>query len=137
MNKQNIQILIDHLKTQKFCGFNMEYFVSNLHDASFDHSSNHCGTTACLAGHIRILQENPDCLVDFEFVGDKFRGPEDYVTHGAEFLGISWDDAADLFMYESFICGRDLDGITLEQAIAVLENLKTTGKVEWEKVLNS
>ena len=128
MNKQNVQILIDHLKTQTHCGFNMGVYVTHPHEPLHDHSPNHCGTTACLAGHIYHIVHNMD-LTDEDTMGLE----SEMFNVGKHFLDLSGYQAGNLFL--GLNSPTDLEDITLEQAIKVLEHLKATGEVDWSIVI--
>ena len=126
MNKQNIQILIDHLKTQTHCGFNMGAYISQLHEPVLDRSPNHCGTTACLAGHIYHIVHHTDLKSESAFDVEN-----EMFWEGQHFLDLSNHQASQLFL--GINSSRDLDEITLEHAIRTLELLMETGEVIWDE----
>ena len=131
MNKQNLQTLIIHLKTQTTYGFNMSYYVAQ--NATLpDNSPNNCGTVACIAGHAYHLAQNYDLNL-------KGATDREILMMGVarDWLGITQNQSYQLFWGElpedEKGCRKQIpmNNITLDQALKVLEHLKTTGEVDW------
>ena len=80
---------------------------------------NACGTPACIAGHAAHLATPPGGYQNincWDFAKD--------------FLGLTGEQATDLF--SSFPYPRQHDApATVDEALAVLDNLIETGKVRW------
>lgn len=125
MNIEHIDQVIASIKGEieltKKVGFNMlQYFMQR---PDLDQTHRHCGTVACIAGHAQLLQE--------AMTG---RNGERSRHLGMKFLGLDGGEADDLFYGYSGGMQLPLERITSEQAIEVLEHLKTTGEVDWSVV---
>lgn len=145
MNVENIDTLIDHLKYQKISeetqknnelvGFNMDFWAvqrdrrysESSEEFKKDHSGHNCGTVACLAGHIQLIQLGKHKF--HEIVNGYGFTENEIVKNGAIYLGLPYSTAQKLFGIEN--ANVELGEVTLDEAIAVLENLKVTGKVKW------
>lgn len=97
-----------------------------LPNVSFDMSvystARDCGTAACVAGHIAIMERmNADVASGFEI--------ED---RAADFLGLGRNDASELFRPANFY---ERGFHTTAMAARVLRNLAITGKVDWEAAM--
>jgi hypothetical protein len=127
MNKDNILAVADAIEKHSIAGlgFNMNYCVSPA-DFMTDHTGQHCGTVACIAGWSRAIRQGsvPEVartLPLFE--------PEPEI----EWLGLSEDDAEELFYPDRYATDEvlDLGDVTTAQAVAVLRHLAETGEVDW------
>jgi hypothetical protein len=112
MNTENILKLADHL--------------DKLHPEKFDpvcwvYEDPVCGTVACIAGWASVLF--PEFNVDCEGV----YGPAevDYFVSGRRALGLSDEDAMDLFYGPTHTSPCE--------AATALKQLAETGEVKWEK----
>lgn len=120
MNKRNINKLIKHLKTNfTEVGFNMHSYGLS-HDLS-DTSGRNCETVCCLAGHAVLMN-----AVDPSSVVVK--------RYAQRFLGLTYKQAHDLF---EPIIPYNWSSITPAVAIAVLENFKRTGVIDYLTVLRA
>ena len=116
-NLENIDRVIAKIKDEQNY-FNMCWFSQ----CTEEHP---CGTAACIGGWaadimLRDRGEKPDD-----------ESIESVLTEDmADFFGIDEKNADELF----FPAHKDLLDITREEAIATLEDLKATDKVEWVKL---
>ena len=158
MNIENINKLIEHLRynnlskktveNRKVVGFNMaiwgryiekrpRYIEKDLKpgDPGYfpDYSGHGCGTTACLAGHIYLMEIGKDKFLErverTEIDPDYYLDETDMIERGAKYLDVSYKTASKLFGIKQR--HLPLKDVTLDEAIAVLENLKVTGRVNW------
>ncbi len=124
MNTENIQKLISSLKGE----------IEITKDVSFSMHSWINQSQACIAGHIYILQAGSiDAAIDeyYKIHRNLERGFEKYIVAANAFLELDdIDEAAALFM-PHFFYDIFTPEIQKEEAIAVLEKLASTGKVEW------
>jgi len=114
MNKENIQKLIDVLKSEeglKGVTFDM---------ATFYGEDEICGTVACIAGHAALLTD-PNAFTP--------RRAGTAYNIARSWLDISVEQANKLFYALNFP-GSIFD-ITEDQAVAALEHLRDTGEVDW------
>lgn len=116
MNLKNLNKLIAHLEriskpnAKPKVGFNMNWWRGNTDKARDDVSGHRCGTTACIGGHINILQ-----------------GIKHYDADSAgDWLGLSPREATELFF--NFPYART----SIRQAINTLKKLARTGTVDWK-----
>lgn len=116
MNKENIQQLIDVLKSEE-----------GLKGVTFDMSRYYgedevCGTVACIAGHAALL-------------ADRLFGFTPHRAGAAYYIAKSWldisQDQADRLFYALNFPGSIYD-VTKAQAVAALEHLRDTGEVDWQ-----
>lgn len=144
MNKENINKLIEHLEYQDFkgksakaienakenkklVGFNMlNWDTSGVSYKMEDKSPFKCNTTACIAGHIKLMNSDDPATKNIRY-------DDDYITYGAKYLGISYKDANKLFGCDGKINER-LEDVTISDAIVALLILRDTGKVSWKHV---
>lgn len=144
MNIENINKLIEHLEYQDFkgksakdiekaksskklIGFNMgSWDTSNVSWRLEDKSPFKCNTTACLGGHIALMNSDDPATKNIGF-------DTDYIEYGAKYLGISYKKANKLFGCDGKINDR-LDDVTVSDAIVALLILRDTGKVSWKHV---
>ena len=94
MNKENIQKLIDHIRTHE-TQFDMNYIIKCLEGGSYPaqggervYNPSHCGTICCMLGWTNAISTN--------FSKNYFRFFQD-VYNASDFLGISKDYATKLF----------------------------------------
>lgn len=127
MNVENIDKLIQWIRREDRVVFDMSNWRKDgFHPRDIDESftegpsENFCGTTCCMAG-----------LIAFE-LGHK---GTDYVCEGANFLEIPFEQAEELFFGVGRERSYDLEKITRDQAIEVLEILRATGEVQWDEVI--
>lgn len=139
MNVEKINALISHLETVKPKNFNMAYYLAKIEeddegDIYYHYMParypNDCGTAACLAGHLFIM-ENPE--------SETLTSAEnyDYYSKGKEALGLTEMQASSLFLpIEEDLGDTDVLlyrlGLTKAQAIDTLNRLMETGEVEWQ-----
>lgn len=105
----------------------LNYSVSHegFDDEGTDHieSINECGSAACLAGFIRILQ-GKNALEEHD---------DSFEQAGREFLGLDTLTARELF--EPWEVDKyhyvPISSFTRERAVDTLKRLKETGKVKW------
>lgn len=114
MNKENIQQVIDVLKSEE----GLEGVTFDM--ATFYGEDEVCGTVACIAGHAALLAD-PNA-----FTPRRARPAYDIAR---SWLDISVEQADKLFYALNFP-GSIFD-ITKAQAIAALEHLRDTGEVDW------
>jgi hypothetical protein len=128
VNKDNIDLTINSIKGEieatKNLGFNMDVF-HGFSQYSSDKSGRYCETVACIAGHAynSIFGEPITAGLESTIVN---------VFNLVKELGISEKQSYELFYGEigdSKVI--DIKSIRPEHAIAVLENLKETGEVDW------
>ena len=126
VNTKNVDHLIsfikgeDALAKQLQIGFSMLTWISPGYDHNTDETVYEgCGTTCCMAGAISVMEHGSAKAALREGYWGGFQ------ADGAKFLGISDDDAYTLFV------DRADHGVTVDQAVQVLEHLKTTGEVDW------
>ena len=121
-NNDNIDRVIESLKSSDELGFNMWFYSYPTSKSILDLSGRGCGTVGCIAGHCVFLHYG------------QTKSNVDAFSIGMEFLDITEDQADELFQVgEPFVEGI----ITLEQAIATLEHLKETGEVKWQTTTTS
>lgn len=111
MNIEAIDATIDAIRRQH--EFNVKFDMHNFYD-------DHCGTSCCLAG--------------FAFIAKKQAAPvwedeSNIPSVARKFLGLTEDQAHSLFYPSS--AGRHTCYASPQDGIAVLENLKATGKPDW------
>lgn len=132
LNGGNISRLIEVLEEGQFSvedqlvGFNMGTYVG-VQDPSgglIDHGPRNCDTVACIAGHAYLLATGFSLqrAIDETDAGT-------IETVAAEFLGLSHDQASDLFF--DLPPEMALTEVTSEQAVAALRHLLATGEVSW------
>lgn len=111
MNIEAIDATIDALRRQH--EFNVKFDMHNFYD-------DYCGTSCCLAGFAFIAktQEAPDW-------NDEVNIP----SVAREFLGLTEEQSHDLFYPSKH--GAKLYYAGPQDGIAVLENMKVTGKPDW------
>lgn len=152
MNIERLKTLIAHLIALREKGqperLNMSSFFSvdpaisydeiytpeNGHGMRADKKAyeNFCGTSACIAGTAAILFHDE---VEKELAGS-YAG---WQMRGKIALGLGYDSAQELFFARSvrYPSGVQvspdtvLDSLSIEDAIAVLQNLLDTGQVDW------
>lgn len=143
MNIDNINGIIDWLKRRQGNGFAMSsfnyYSAPGAAYAPQDHE--HCGTTFCLAGYCEIQSQLQNGVARDKLRIDTWYGK--YVKEGGRHLGINSNEAEQLFMMLDRDSGRSAASMgefdqlcaPLRSAIAirVLENLRDTGEVNWQK----
>jgi hypothetical protein len=137
LNRDNIDKVIARIRKNKEFVFNMGswgrptinkdgQFIDDNGDVTTEHP---CGTAACIAGFCVVVKHND--MIPW----DRHTGVE-----GREFLGLEEDQANRLFLPEFDNEGRYFGGVesnyrpmnsTADEAIRVLEHLKTTGEVDW------
>lgn len=125
MNKRNILRVARAIeqaakpKAKPLAGFNMAYFIDN--GATLGDLSGHdCGTTCCIAGWARIVEEG------------KFskRWSEHATAAKARaFLDLDGDQGSELFY--GLNSPTLLQNIKPKQAVATLRHLAQTGEVNW------
>lgn len=138
MNIINILALADHLETLpnkpqrrgEVTGFDMSrYFRFSEHEASGvvpsrDKLSEHCGTTACMAGHAALLGEAPAGRNTFVFA--------------KRWLGIEPKISYSLFAVRSPLPGGvNVHDITPIHAARCLRHLAATGEVDWKAAVGA
>lgn len=120
MNRKNVKLVRDHIAKLSPARFDMRSLhIVNGYKANFgipnDRILIDCGTAACIAGWTNAILGNPDSEYDD-------------ATDAAARLGLDEREADDLFTPRGFdVKGR----FTRAQAVAVLDHLLETGKVDW------
>lgn len=126
MNKKNILKVADAIErgrvARKRLGFNMATWADDGKGgpATPDRSGHNCGTVACIGGWVdavRLRTTDACTIMDADSEGT------------VEFLGITQDQAANLFFPRGFSGGKH----TPAQAVRVLRHLAETGEVDWSK----
>lgn len=126
MNKENIEILIKHLKEVRDINpdlFDMldwgAEFLMEAEDVEWDWEE--CKTAACLAGHaVAVLGDYT--TTEIGDIMDQARVLLSLTFKEASRLFIPWSDKPELQ-------GHDFG---IEEAIATLERFLETGKAEWQ-----
>lgn len=90
--------------------------------------SGYCGSVCCIAGAALAMDDGASYALEMT--------AEDWAEKAAFLLGIKdFDDAERLFIPDSFTHSGlrefDLGEVTNEWAVAVLDNLIATGKIDW------
>lgn len=152
VNKTNLKKLIDALEhgydgpDVKPVFFQMrEYCIPDMEESSctgvydFDgmYSARECGSAACLAGLSYLLRTGkPYKLAEWDARVQSSGSV--YVNQSeAEWLGLTADQAVDLFVpwahgkYEP----EDFDYLKRNQAVEVLNHLMETGEIDWGLVI--
>lgn len=126
----NVSRLIEVLKGElsvfgEVIGFNMGTYVGSRdqHADLIDHRHGVCRTVACLAGSAFLLATGAPSSRAVQ------TDPDEIERVAREFLGIDEDTASCLFY--DLPDEVDLSMVTTEEAIACLEILKDTGRVDW------
>jgi len=131
VNAENVLKVADAIENRAIpgVGFNMDWYELNDPEKakSYDRLNiENCGTVACIAGWTHLL-----------FDDDSRKEP---FTHAKEVLGLSYDQARQLFYADNHPDKVDdgwgsmqapLDDITPEAAIRTLRHLAATGEVDW------
>lgn len=130
MNPDRIDRVIASIKGEitrtKNIGFQMADFLQSNEILDQDMSGRNCGTVACIAGHAFVLSGG----------GKVHDSRLDIVDRAQRYLDLS-NEETNLLFYGNYVnrMGHSnqvrLSDVTPEQAIAVLEHFKTTGKVDW------
>ena len=115
MNRANVMATIESIR------------LSETFDMSRYHWADDCGTPACIAGHACYASS----VTSMPHTGEAVAG------HAAHWLGLDDEKAKELFEPNSEHASFKADEgeswfISKERAIRVLENLLTTGVVDWE-----
>ena len=148
MNKENLQKVVDALKSQRDFKFNdftfkMRFDMSSWLEIESDGIENEhfCNTAGCIGGTAIMvhLQE----IVDSDEIS-KFNHIHDFYRHYRyqddvelqEWLGMSEKEINQMFhQYRVTKSGYTIpsffDTVTVDQAIAVIEHYMKTGKVDW------
>lgn len=143
MNDANLDKLINHLEKMPREAFNMGAWVVGPLSGNWGEidafrpelaaeiiktqeaaDTHDCNTVACIGGYALMLAMAED---DKPTIDIAIQAGTNYAA-GA-WLGLDNNDAEDLFIPR--LVDRDLDDITLDQALYVLRNLKKTGAVDW------
>lgn len=114
MNKENINKLIEYLKEIEPQSFNMEVFAEKTSGA--------CGFKACVAGYA-VMLKSPDLFHKCYYEREEYS----FRTEALLFLGLTDNQAQQLFIPSNYVIATS----TVQDAIAVLENLLETGEVDW------
>lgn len=117
---------IEHTKT---LGFNMDVFCYTTNDMEDDMTGRGCGTVACIAGHAFHLSNTRRKAAN---TAKKRLPGYEFTDAAADWLELDETRASALFYAKG--AGKDMSYIKPEEAIAVLENLKATGEVDWSQV---
>lgn len=134
VNVANARTLIASLKGEvehtKHVGFNMNAYISHTEACGLaDMSGRGNYHIACLAGHAYLLMTYSD--PDFAAETD----PDAIECVAALYLALDYDgQQKDLFW--DLPAGTELSDVTVDDAIATLERLIATGKVEWRLAAN-
>lgn len=99
---------------------NIEFFEKNRPDVKDVHA---CNTTACIAGYAALL-------ADYETFSDSRRSGSAVVETAREYLGLTMQQAQDLF------CGLPSPRVTGPQAAKVIRAFVETGKISWTPILD-
>lgn len=161
MNVENINRLIDHLKRVPETAFNMDEWFERIVPAddpllseytdsyqarpmwSDDYTINEihpawaaevvamqegagpdpykCNTVACIAGHAALLEAAETRLKPSLDIEDTARN----------WLGLTEDQADDLFMPSHLPDGKHYEDVTSKIAVRVCEHFRDTGEVNW------
>lgn len=134
MNRENLERTIAHLENlPPELGFEMSRYINKGYDDApvFDYKGDECGTAACIAGHIALLESGGDD----EKVWDREDGPKGLAR---KFLGLTHDQAELLFIPHhtdltpvNAVKRNTLSDVTLPWAIRTLKHLLETGKIDW------
>lgn len=124
----NVRQVISSIKGEiaqtREVGFNMNTYVAQIGAMCpvDDMSRRHCKWVACIAGHAYLLATGKlPYQTATEFTG--------YETVAAKFLGISYDQGLELFI--DLPEDIDLETVSADWAIAVLEHLIDHGRINW------
>ncbi len=144
VNVENINKLIKWLEQdlEKNNGehFLMNRWVTDLTTGLTASRYEFCKTAFCLGGSCYILAETEKGLTPKE-INLAVTG-EYFLEYGANYLGINKPEAYNLFyMHDCTIGTTTFDYLPqkkrLQAAINVLENLRDSGKVDWDEALAS
>lgn len=129
MNKPHIRQLIDKLKELKATGQEHRYNQRRVYHewGKTTLRDSLCGTPACLAGWAFYLSGG-------NFEEAELAGGVNYEKIAAEWLGLKYVSTGTAHLLEGRPFGhfkKKTANPTIDDAIAVLENLLETGKVEW------
>lgn len=115
-------------ENSKTLGFNMSYSIQN--DRT-DRSGRDCGTIACIAGHAYVNATGAKGRKITQ-LGEAYMWDHIFNTAQAK-LGLTMEERELLFFGqdEDGEPVIDLDTVTPEHAIRVLENLRDNGVVDW------
>lgn len=143
LNRDNLQLLINHLEKIKPDNFDMQAWLIGPAKYADSESLNGmlqqmettggCGTTGCIAGHAAMLAA--------VFSGKKVRemhlyGVDDFyqIWKIAEnWLGLDSEQAHRLFLPENR--QGDTRQASIPKVLSVLKNLKDTGRVDWKTTI--
>lgn len=96
-------------------GFNMADFYSDI--GYRDRTKHSCGTIACIAGWVSLMDD------------PSVRGGREMDSRAKDILGISSEDAAELFGY--YVSSGELGNFSSERAVSVIRHYAETGDVDW------
>lgn len=118
--KRRLTLVRDTIKTRPE-HFDMSIYI---HD---------CGTPGCIAGYAIAVATGTNNL--YPVLDETHKSPEVLAT---DFLGLDYESASELFkpqdeyaywLADKNFCSDEL--VTADHAIAVIDNLIATGKVDW------
>lgn len=111
-------------------GFNMERYLDTDNPCIVDYGHNHCGTTACIAGHVfvhAIHKTKHLACIDPAKVSIPDRA--------AEYLQLTFRQSEELFLVSNYEGAVALDDITPEQAAQACENTAEYGDPKWRTII--
>lgn len=121
LNKKHINELIETLRPLRTGHDEGEFDMTN-----WQHKGHACGTPSCMAGWATWIVEG------------RPTGPLEHLHSecedaAAQYLGLTYEQADELFLpFDAETAeGYDTNNIQPHHAIAVLEHLRDTGKVDW------
>ena len=135
MNKENVERLIGYLKSVHDDSFQMARWWWNTETQILEGGLGkvvkpQCGTAACIAGHIALMLGQREFLIPPGRVNHEVE-PRWFTDLGSEFLGLTRQDAEELFQPGDIADRHGLEYITRVMAIKTLEVLLETGTVDW------
>lgn len=112
-------------------GFNMQRWIAPT--ANYG-----CGTTACICGWAELAKAQETHGEDFYIRSSRFNAGYEHVDFGADYFGISFSEAYDLFLPKGYYSQANsrmpyFEEIPPWMAVNVLRRLANTGEVDWRK----
>lgn len=145
MNIENIRKIIDWIKKDGGKHLLMSTFIDNLDENGKGLNNGgeelkflDCKTAFCIAGTANLLRVES---IDPSWNGFQLDRHFSDVDKAAEWMGISDDQASDLFYMNGIISRNSFDqlspAIRARAAKIVLETLIETGKIRWDEAINT